>query len=209
MLHSCAYRDVSLRCFLWCLKDNSFVKGVIKPRRGQCSGWQKVIWNVATGCVLAAAARGQGSVLQILCKYYKKLLCGRSDLPVFLSLPQHRSFVCLYLLVWCNMSADKCTLKLFPLVLHSFAGKLQTDRLVQLTSWHNCLPCTFFWRGYSVLPSRKQSGCKEALERVSREEKSSGEAISVKRMWHKASGAGACELPRCKGENKEEGTSSC
>lgn len=92
-------------------------------------------------CVLAAAARGQGSVLQILCKYYKKLSCGKSDLPVFLSLPQHHSFVCLYLLVWCNMSADKCALKLFP--LHSFAGKLQADRYVQLASWHNCLPCTF------------------------------------------------------------------
>lgn len=158
-------------------------------------------------CVLPAAAWGQGSVLQARCKYYKQLLCYKSGLPVFLSLPRPRSFVCL--LVWCNMSADKRTLKFFPLVLHSFAGKLQPDRYVQLTSWHNCLPCTFCWGVYSLLPSWKQSGCEEALGRVSREEKSSGEHISAKRTWHKASGAGACVFPRCKGENNGEGTSCC
>lgn len=82
-------------------------------------------------------------MLQTLCKYYEKLLCCKSDLSVFLSLPQPHSLVCLHLLVWCNTFADKCTLKLFPLVLHSFAGKLQPDRYVQLASWHNCLPCNF------------------------------------------------------------------
>lgn len=161
------------------------------------------IWQQAV-CAGCCCTR---HVLQTLCKYYEKLLCCKSDLSFFLSLSQPHSFVCLYLLVWCSVSADKCTLKLFPLVLHSFAGKLQPDRYVQLASWHNCLPCTFCWRGYSVLPSWKQSGCEEVLDRVSREEKGSGKPIWIKRMWHKASGAGVCELPRCRGENSEEGTS--
>lgn len=96
VLHSCTYRDVSLCSFLWCLKENSFVKGIIKPRGYQCQWLAECDMKFGNRlCVLAAAARGQGSVLQTLCKYYEKLLCCKSDLSIFLPQPSPASLICL------------------------------------------------------------------------------------------------------------------
>lgn len=78
----------------------------------------------------------------MLCKYYGKLLCFKLELPVCFSSSASCNLVRLCLFVWCT-SADERTLKLFPFVLYSFAGKPESDRYIQLVSVCNCLHCAF------------------------------------------------------------------
>lgn len=82
--------------FLWCLKENSIVKGIIKPRRCQHQWLSEGDTKFGNRLrLLAAAEGGQGSVLKMLCKYYEKLLCCKSDLSVCLPQPPPASLICL------------------------------------------------------------------------------------------------------------------
>lgn len=134
----------------------------------------------------------------MLCKYYEKLLCCKSDLPACFSSHPHSS-VCLF--VWRCVSADEHTLKLFPFLLCKKAVVSRWGMWGQHTGPPLCL--------LKMLPTASQLRVARTRGGTGKgrqgQEGMSGKLIWTERIWCEASWAGTREPQRYRGGNDEAG----